>query len=68
MASKFSSGFDELLDRGRREFDELAGKPVAAPESPRAVPGQTAPRSAATTGSVVEGTVSGIPFRLKANW
>ena len=60
MTAKFSSSFDDLLNTGKRQFDELAGKPVA----PTARPADPAPAKAPTAGSVIEGTAGGVPFRL----
>jgi hypothetical protein len=70
MASQYSSPFDDLLHTARRQFDEVAGKPpgrvnpsapsnrVANPPTPHAEP-------EAHPSTVIEGTASGIAFKLK---
>ena len=68
MASKYSSAFDDLLASGRQQLDALADRPSDRPQpTPAAavraeVPVEERRRG---RGAVIEGTSSGIPFRLR---
>lgn len=68
MAERFASPFDDLLNIGRRQLEELAELAGAPPEPGKARAADAAghdAKPAPRTGTVVSGTASGVRFTLR---
>lgn len=65
MASRFAASFDALLDNGRRQLDELAGRPAAPPSEVNPADQTSLGKASRPSDGSIEGTASGIAFRLK---
>lgn len=62
----YSSAFDDLLARGRQELDRMTGRDEPAPARTASAPADQPPAAGAGKGgATIEGTVRGIPFRLR---
>lgn len=68
MAERFASPFDDLLNIGRRQLEELAELAGAPPERGKARAADAAGHDATPaprTDTVVSGTASGVRFTLR---